>query len=102
MPVFNQSYMAYMAQSEEPDRKKRARFSKVDGDFLAKIRIESVPAATKRSSSCHRVLYLAGQGWASNIELKEVAGSNRERFQKVYTWTLTVDGKPCQKSSILG
>ena len=56
MPEFNQSYMA---QSEEPDRK-RVRFSKVDGDFLAKIRIESVPAATKRSSSCHRVWYLAG------------------------------------------
>ena len=51
MPVFNQSYMA---QFEEPGRK-RARFLKVDGEVLAKIRIESVPAATKRSSSCHRV-----------------------------------------------
>ena len=37
-----------------------------------------------------------------NIELKEVAGSNRERFRKVYTWRLAVDGKPCQKSWILG
>ena len=36
LPVFNQSYMA---QSEEPDRK-RARFSKFGGEFLAKIRIE--------------------------------------------------------------
>ena len=25
-----------------------------------------------------------------NTELKEVAGSNRERFQKVYTWRLAV------------
>ena len=48
---FNQSYMA---QSEEPDRK-RARFSKVDGEFLAKIRIESVPAGNQRSLSCPRV-----------------------------------------------
>ena len=54
MAVFNQSFVFDMAQSEEPDRK-RARFSKVDGDFLAKLRIESVPAGTKRSSSCHRV-----------------------------------------------
>ena len=53
-PVFNQSFVFDMAQSEEADRK-RARFSKVDGNFLAKLRIESVPAATKRSSSCHRV-----------------------------------------------
>ena len=54
MPVFNQSFVFDMAQSEEPDRK-RARLLKADGDFLAKLRIESVPAATKRSSSCHRV-----------------------------------------------
>ena len=46
MPVFNQSFVLDMAQSEESDRK-GARLSKVDGDFLAKIRIESVPAATK-------------------------------------------------------
>ena len=96
MPVFNQSYMA---QSEEPDRK-RARFSKFDGEFLAKIRTESVSAATEKSSSCHPRDYLSEQG--INIELKEVVGSNRKRFQKVYAWRLAVDGKPCQKSSILG
>ena len=39
-----------MAQSDEPESK-RARFSKVDGDFLAKIREELVPAATKRTTS---------------------------------------------------
>ena len=55
--MFNYSYMA---QPEEPDRK-RARFSKFDGEFLAKIRIESVPAATKRSSSCYRVSRLLGR-----------------------------------------
>ena len=87
MSVFNQSFVFYMVQSEEPDRK-RARFSKVDGDFLAKLRIESVPAGTKRSSSCHHVLGTTWQG--INIELEEVPGSNRERFQKVYTWRLAV------------
>ena len=53
LPVFNQSHMA---QPEEPDRK-RAWFSKFGGEFLAKLKNESVPAATKRStsSSCHRV-----------------------------------------------
>ena len=54
MTVFNQSFVFDIAQSEEPGRK-RARFSKVNGDFLAKLRIESVPAGTKRSLSCHRV-----------------------------------------------
>ena len=50
MPVFNQSFVFHMAQFEEPDRK-RAQFSKVDGDFMAKIRDESVPAAAKRTTS---------------------------------------------------
>ena len=96
MLVFNQSYIA---QSEEPERK-RARFSKVDGEFLAKIRIESVPAGNQKKFELSSCLETTWQG--INIELKEVAGSNRERFQKVYTWRLTVDGKPCQKSSIPG
>ena len=74
-----------MAQSEEPDRK-RARFSKVDGDFLAKLRVG--PGGDQRSSSCRHVLETTWQG--INIELKEVPGSNRERFQKVYTWRLAV------------
>ena len=39
MPVFNQSFVFDMAQSEEPDRK-RARFLKVDADFSAKLRID--------------------------------------------------------------
>ena len=56
--------------------------------FLAKLRIESVPAATKevRAVIVFRD-YLAWQG--INIDLKEVAGSNRERFQ-VYTLRLAV------------
>ena len=49
MPVFNQSFVFEMAQSEQPDRK-RAQFLKFDGDFLEKLRFESVPAATKGSS----------------------------------------------------
>ena len=48
MPVFSQSFVLDMTQSEEADRKS-ARFSKVDGDFFGKVRIELVPAATKRS-----------------------------------------------------
>ena len=38
MPAFSQSFVFDMAQSEEPDRK-RAWFSKVDGDLFAKLRI---------------------------------------------------------------
>ena len=49
---FNQSFVFKVAQSEKPDRK-RALLSEVKGVVLAKIRIESVPAATKRS--CHRL-----------------------------------------------
>ena len=89
MPVFNQSFVFDMAQSEEPHRK-RAWFSKVDGDLSAKIRIESVPAATKRSSSCHRVQRLPVRAGHQHCGLE--SGTLSEG--------LYVEA-PCQKSSIL-
>ena len=68
--------------------------------FFGKIKNWVAPSGDQNKfelSSCSETTW---QG--INIELKEVVGSNRERFQKVYMWRLTVDGKPCQKSSILG
>ena len=92
-----------MAQSDEPESK-RARFSKVDGDFLAKIREESVAAATKRTTSSWVNVfkdYLSEQG--INIELQEVTGSElRIVLERFYVEARRQDGKPYQKSSILG
>ena len=55
--------------------------------------IESVPRGDQRSSRRSSCLETTWQG--ISIGVKEVASSNRERFQKVYTWRLAMDDKPC-------
>ena len=93
MPVFNQSFVFDMAQSKEPDRK-RARFSKVNGDFWQK---QELSRSQWRPKEVRAVIvfrdYLAGHqhGGLESGMLSE----------GLYVEALRQDGKPCQKSSIL-
>ena len=93
MPVFNQSFVFDMAQSEEPYRK-RSLFLKVNGDFWQK---QELSRSHWRPKEVQAVIvfrdYLAGHqhGGLESGMLSE----------GLYVEALCQDGKPCQKSSIL-
>ena len=68
--------------------------------FFGKIKNWVGPSGDQKKFELSSCLETTWRG--INIELKEVAGSNREHFQYLYVEACRQDGKPCQKSSTLG